>query len=221
MAESLTLRSLNSEITLGTRGWDAGIAKVGADTTKISGWMKKNSASIRSFSVAMLAAGVAITGTLGLFTKFAMDAQESENLVVVSMGNMADATREWSSELSSALGLNEFEVRRMAGVFNAMFNSMKFGEEDAFHMSTMLTEMANDMASFYNIPIEVAFQKLQAGITGEIEPLKRLGIMMNVATVSQEEFFRGLGKTWLQLTEQEKEEANADYPKGGSLEVGM
>lgn len=37
--------------------------------------------------------------------------------------------------------------------------------------------LAHDMASFYNLPFEEAFTKLQAGITSDIEPLRRLGIM--------------------------------------------
>ena len=204
MAEGVTLRTLKSELTLGTRGWDSGMAKVNADTGRIGGWMQKNSASVRSFSVAMLAAGAAITGTLGLFTKFAMNAEESENLFDVSMGEMAASTRAWSEELSTQLGLNAFEVRRMTGVFNAMFDSMKFGADDAHHMSTYLVELANDMASFYNLPVDVMFQKLQAGITGEIEPLKRLGILINQTTLEQEDLFKSWGKSYLQLNENEK-----------------
>jgi hypothetical protein len=109
----------------------------------------------------------------GAATKMAMDVVESENLFVVSMGRMTQATQAWSERLQNALGLNAYEIRRMAGVFNVMLRSMGVGEGVAYDMARGLTQLAHDMASFYNLPIEDAFQKLQSGLSGEIEPLRR------------------------------------------------
>ncbi len=108
----------------------------------------------------------------------AMDAVESENLFEESMGGMADSAREWSKQLRKDLGLNEYEVRKNVATFNVMFDSMGISEDAAYDMATGMSQLAYDMASFYNLPTEEAFQKLQAGITGEAEPLKRLGILV-------------------------------------------
>ena len=107
----------------------------------------------------------------------ANEAVESENLFSESMRGMAGAAREWSDQLGDSLGLNAYVLRKNVGTFNVMFKSMGVGEQKAFEMSTALTELAEDMASFYNLPSEEAFTKLRAGITGETEPLKRLGIL--------------------------------------------
>ncbi|MGE5553293.1 MAG: hypothetical protein ACM3XZ_05140 [Betaproteobacteria bacterium] len=136
--------------------------------------------------------------------KFAMDAVESENLFEVSMGNMADAARQWSEELSDALGLNEYELRRNIGTFNVMFHSMGLGEQAAFDMAKGLTQLAYDMASFYNLRPEEAFEKLRAGISGEIEPLKQLGIVVNETTVKTYAYTHGIAKQGEELTEQQK-----------------
>ncbi|KKM77070.1 hypothetical protein LCGC14_1373780 [marine sediment metagenome] len=151
-------------------------------------------------AIAILAAGVASV-------KFAMDAQESENLFEVSMGNMASAARAWSEELSDTLYLNAYEVRKNIGVFNAMFDSMGLGEKAAYGMATGLTQLAYDMASFYNLKPAEAFQKLQAGITGEAEPLKRLGILLNETTVKQYALNNAIGDGIGNLTELEKVQA--------------
>ena len=149
-------------------------------------------------------AAAALIGVGVASTKMAMDAQESENLYEVSMGNMADATRQWSEELSDALYLNAYEVRRSVGTFNAMFNSMGLSAVAARDMSQGLTQLTYDMASFYNLKPEVAFQKLQAGITGESEPLKRLGILVNETTTKAYAMAHGIGDATGKLTEQEK-----------------
>lgn len=140
----------------------------------------------------------------GAAVKFAMDAVESENLFEVSMGNMADAARAWSEELSDALGLNEYELRKNIGTFNVMLQSMGFGEQAAFGMAKGLTQLTYDMASFYNLKPEEAFIKLQAAISGEIEPLKRLGIVVNETTIQTYAYTHGIAKQGAELTEQQK-----------------
>ena len=112
-------------------------------------------------------------------TKAAMAAEESENLYAVSLGRHAAATRQWSQQLSAALGLNQYAVRQQVATFNTMFDSLGMTDEAALQMSKSITQLAYDMASFYNLEVEDAFRKLQAGITGEVEPLKRLGIVVN------------------------------------------
>lgn len=147
---------------------------------------------------------VPIVGLGAAASKMAMDVVESENLYTVSMGKMAKAGEEWSKSLRQSLGLNEYEVRKNLGVFNNMFTSMSLGADAAFEMSKGLTQLAYDMASFYNLNTEEAFQKLQAGITGEVEPLKRLGIIVNETTIKSWALRNGLIKQGETLNEQGK-----------------
>jgi hypothetical protein len=134
----------------------------------------------------------------------AMDVTESENLFEVSMGNMANAAREWSNSLQDSLGLNAFEVRKNVGVLYNMTTSMGIAREQAYGLSTNLTQLAYDMASFYNISNEEAFVKLRAGITGETEPLKALGILVDEGTSKQVAYQMGIAKTGEELTQQQK-----------------
>lgn len=150
-----------------------------------------------AITLPLLAAGTAAT-------KMAMDAIESENLFEVSMGDMAKEARKWSEELSGALGLNEYAVRNNVATFNVMFDSMGLGKKAALDMSEGLTKLAYDMASFYNMKPEAAFEKLQAGISGEVEPLKRLGIVVSETTVKAYAYTHGIAKQGQELTEQQK-----------------
>lgn len=136
--------------------------------------------------------------------KWAMDAEESENLFEVTMGKMADATRKWSKQLSESLYLNEYKVRRTVSVLNAMFKSMGMSAENAAAMSQRLTQLSYDMASFYNLKPAEAFQKLQAGIAGETEPLKRLGILLNETTVKTWALNNGIVTQGQKLSELQK-----------------
>lgn len=154
-----------------------------------------------------LGAGAVVGGIVNLgksMIQMAMDAQESESLFEVSMGNMSAAARKWSEDTGKALGLNRYELRRTLGTFNVMLTSMGMFPDDAFTMSKGLTQLAQDMASFYNLDPTEAFEKLQSGLSGEIEPLKRLGIIVNDTMVKQYAMDRGIAESGRQMTEQQK-----------------
>lgn len=137
----------------------------------------------------------------------AIEAAESENLFVVSLGNHVKAARQWSEELSRTLGLNAYEVRKNLGVFTVMLNSMGLAEDQAYKMGKSLTKLAYDLASFYNISNDEAFEKIKSGITGEVEPLKALGIILNETTVKQAAYVHGIAQQGKELTEVQKIQA--------------
>lgn len=129
---------------------------------------------------------------------------ESENLFAESMKGMSGEARIWSDGLRDSLGLNAFTMRKNVGTFNVMFKSMGLTTDKAYEMATGITVLAEDMASFYNLKSEEAFDKLRAGITGETEPLKRLGILVDENTVKQYAMREGISTTGKELTQQEK-----------------
>jgi hypothetical protein len=157
--------NLNSQLN-GVKKQLGGVtASAGKASTAMAGLAKM----AKMFIGVYLVRGMVKIGKESL--KMANDVVESESLFAVSMKGMADDAREWSDDLSASLGLNAYSLRKNVGIFNTMFRSMGLGEQEAYNMSTGLTELAEDMASFYNIDSEEAFTKLRAGITGETEPL--------------------------------------------------
>lgn len=136
--------------------------------------------------------------------KMGIAAVESENLFAVSMQSMSEEAAKWSRSLSASLGLNQYELRKSIGTFNVMLTAMGLGTQKSYEMSKGLVQLAHDFASFYNLKADEAFEKLRAGITGETEPLKRLGILVDEATVKTYAYASGLVKAGQQLTQQEK-----------------
>lgn len=133
-----------------------------------------------------------------------MEAIESDNLFSVSLGKYADDVYNWSTEVSNALGLNAVEIRKNTGVIYNMTSSMGLAEKQALTMSKGVTLLANDMASFYNLNTDEAFNKIRAGITGETEPLKALGILVDENTIKQVAYSEGIATTGSELTQQQK-----------------
>lgn len=158
--------------------------------------------------IGLIALGAAAATTFVLVgkksIKAAMDVVESESLFSVSMGNMADSARAWSNDLQNSLGLNAYEVRKNVGLFYNMTTSMGLARDQAYQVSTGLTQLAYDMSSFYNQDPNVMFEKLQSGLSGEVEPLKRLGIIVNETTTQNYAYSHGIAAVGKQLTETQK-----------------
>lgn len=134
----------------------------------------------------------------------AMNAVESESLFEVSLGKYANQARAWSEEMSNALGLDGYALRKNLGTLYNMTTSMGLTKDKAYELSTGLTALAEDMASFYNLSSEEAFAKLRSGITGEAEPLKAIGILLNETAVEQAAYRHGIAETGTALTDQQK-----------------
>lgn len=136
--------------------------------------------------------------------KASMSAKEAENLFDVSFGNMAANARAFSEQLANTFNRDPMDIRQYMGTFNIMLGSMKMGEKNAYDMAKGLTHLTYDISSLYNISESDAFQKLQSGISGEIEPLRRLGITVSENTVKTFAYTHGLAKQGQELTEQQK-----------------
>lgn len=132
------------------------------------------------------------------------DLQEVQNVVDVTFTTMNDRVNEFAKNAASTAGLSETMAKRYTGTFGAMAKSFQFTEEEAFNMSTALTQLAGDVASFYNITQDEAYTKLKSVFTGETETLKDLGVVMTQTALDDFALRKGLGKTTSQMTEQEK-----------------
>jgi hypothetical protein len=188
------------------------LVKISADASEFNAALKQSHSKLQEVGRTFQTIGAGLSAAVSLpmmavgtaAIKMAMEATESENLFEVSMGNMAGAARRWSEELRKQLGLNAYEVRKNVGTFYNMFNAMGMGKQSSYELSTGLTKLAYDMASFYNLNPEEAFQKLRAGITGEIEPLKRLGIVVDEASIKSYAYTHGIATLGIELTQQQK-----------------
>ena len=132
------------------------------------------------------------------------DLQEVENVVGSVFKTMSEQVDEFAKNAAETAGLSETMAKRYTGTFGAMAKAFGFAESESFAMSTALTQLAGDVASFYNITQDEAYTKLKSVFTGETETLKDLGVVMTQSALDSFALAEGLGKTTKQMSEQEK-----------------
>lgn len=156
-------------------------------------------------------------GIRGLFEwgKEALDAGSSivelENVIDTSFGNLKKGYEDisgyiykWAETTIDAFGVSQIAAERYAGRLMAMFNSSGFDitegmRDSAAKMTTDLIERAGDIASFYDISVDEAMTKMQAGLAGMTRPLRSLGINMSVANMQAFALSRGITTAWKEM----------------------
>ena len=142
---------------------------------------------------------------------YASDLDEVQNVIDVTFGNSADAVNQYAKDAIQQYGLSELAAKKYAGSLGAMLKSSGVAGDELTEMATSLVGLTGDMASFYNLDPEEAFSKLSSAIAGETEPLRSLGINMNVANLEAYALSKGIDKAWSSMTQAEQTTLRYQY----------
>lgn len=155
-----------------------------------------------------LAAGAFAVTKLVQFGKesinLASDLQEVQNVVDVTFGRSSAKINDFAKNAITQYGLSELSAKQYASTMGSILKSMGFSEQATVDMSQAISGLAGDMASFYNLKSDEAFSKIRAGISGETEPLKQLGINMSVANMEAFALSQGITKSYQSMTQSEQ-----------------
>ena len=189
----------------------------GQKTLKLGDLIKANLISDAIIS-GIKALGSAIMDVARKFGEFvsngiknASNLQEVQNVVDVTFEESAGIINDWATKAASAYGMSELSAKQYTGTIGAMFKSMGLADEQVLSMSTDMVGLAGDFASFYNLEHEEAFNKIRAGISGETEPLKQLGINMSVVNLEAFALSQGIDKTYSSMTQAEQATLRYNY----------
>ncbi|SCJ24873.1 Uncharacterised protein [uncultured Ruminococcus sp.] len=131
---------------------------------------------------------------------------EDLNLFNASMGEYAAQAQEYAGRVGEIMGIDPGEWMRNQGIFMTLATGFGVASDRAYLMSQNLTQLGYDISSFFNISFEDSMQKLQSGLAGELEPLRRIGYDLSVARLQQEAYTLGIEKSVSAMTQAEKAE---------------
>ena len=183
-----------------TEKYNASASKATSTTGKFTGGLK--ALNVAAAAVAFRKIGQFIAQTVTESNKY----QEDLNLFTVALGQYAAEVQNYAEKVSEVLGIDPAQWLRNQGVFNTLLTGFGDTAERAQLMSRNLTQLGYDLSSFFNIPIEDAMQKLQSGISGELEPLRRLGYDLSQARLEQTALNLGIKESVANMTQAEKAE---------------
>lgn len=195
-----TIKDVTNDIEKESKKWDDAVKD---STDKGEGFFK---GMLKGIVAAISAAGIAklILDWGKAAVSAASDLAEVQNVVDVTFGDSARQIQTWSEAAGKQYGLTETQAKRYASTIGAMLKSQGTAQKDIVEMSESLAGLAADMASFYNLDFDTAFEKIRAGITGETMPLKQLGINMSVANLEAFALSQGIEKSYSAMSQGEQ-----------------
>lgn len=146
----------------------------------------------------------AITGFVKATTSLASDMTEVQNVVDTVFGSMATDINDFAKISIEQFGLSELSAKKYSSTMGAMLKSSGIAGEGVRDMALDLTQLSADMASFYNLDNDAAFQKIMSGMSGMTMPLKELGINMNVANLEAYAMAQGISKSYQKMSQAEQ-----------------
>ncbi len=182
----------------------------GLFSKQINGLTKSAQAPITNAfkPIGTMIAGALAIGSITKFTKECLDLgsdlTEVQNVVDTTFKTLSSSVNEFAPNAMTSFGLSETVAKQYMGTLGAMSKSMGFSEQASYDMASAVTGLAGDVASFYNLSTDEAFDKLKSIWTGETETLKSIGVLLTQANLDQYALNNGFGKTTASMTEQEK-----------------
>ena len=159
-------------------------------------------------SVGKVLGSIIAVGSVVAFTKSCIelgsDLAEVQNVVDVTFGRMSNDINSFAKNAITQFGLSETSAKQYSSTMGAMLKSMGFTTKSALEMSKSITGLSADMASFYNLDNQTAFEKIRSGISGETEPLKQLGINMSVANLEAYALSKGIKTAYSAMSQQQQ-----------------
>lgn len=152
-----------------------------------------------------------ITGSIDESIGLASDLVETQNVVDVTFEDSASTINKWAQEALNAYGITETKAKQYSSTLGAMLKSMGIADDQVLQMSMDMAGLAADMASFYNLDHDTAFEKIRSGISGETEPLKALGINMSVANLNAFALEKGMNKAFDKMSQAEQATLRYQY----------
>jgi hypothetical protein len=168
---------------------EGGFNKLNTSASILSASLVNTGRSLtRNVTVPLIGLGIVVNKTI----TDASNLQEAQSKVTAVFGTQAQQIFKWGQTTSTALGVSSRAALEAAGTYGNLFQAFGIGRTESAKMSMKLVELAADMASFNNVPIEDALTALRSGLSGETEPLKRFGVALNDVRLRQEALNLGI-----------------------------
>jgi len=203
----------NNKLVTVSKNTKDGIEQVKVSVKDLANQTEKSSGAFSKFG-SVLGKGIksflAIAGinkswnSLKNYAEEASAYTESLNLFMVTMGNNAEKGLKWINKYTDALHLDPSDVMQYMGAFNSLTKGLGVGSDKAYLMSQNLTQLTYDLASFKNLSFDTSFRKLQSAISGELEPLRNVGVALSQNTLQTLAYSLGIEKNVADMTEAQK-----------------
>jgi hypothetical protein len=161
----------------------------------------------RALAIGMVAVGGAITAAFAMSVKSASSLAEAVNAADVTFGEFSSTIQDFAKTSATSFGISNRAANEYAATLGGILTASGLTQKASADLSVEILTLAADLASVRDMRIEDALRSIRSGLVGEVEPLRRVGVLLNAAAVETKAFKMGLADANSELTEGAKVQA--------------
>jgi len=190
------------KITGDTSALEQDLSKSRKQIVKTGDSIEKMGSKIKTVSTTIIS-GVLVKSLIQSSSRL----QELDNKFNTVFNGMEIQTKEFINKYTNATSRGVIDTKEFLATQQDLRTGYGDNIEAAAQYSKAIVGITNDLASFANIPIKDAMTAMQSGMAFQFEALRRLGVNLTVATIEQGAYAKSINKSWLEMTNLEKQEA--------------
>ena len=202
MAEDVRVR-----MTLDSSNFDSGMSQAQSKMSSFKGKMKEVGSGLQNVGKVMTATGVGMIGAVGGIVAKGAEWSASVESVNFLYGNLDKSVQKAiQSNMANAksLGMTEQQYKSNATSLATFLSNMGFTNDEIANMSEKSMGLAADLGALADVPVDQAMGDFKSALMGNYEALDKYGVNISAATLENSEYVQSLGKSWNQLSDNEK-----------------
>ena len=204
---SRSVAAANTNLSRASQQASSSMSNVSSSTDDASGSAGTLSARLTPLlskldSIRMVTA--ALSNSFGKALGEASQYIEDQNLAAVVLEEHYSSMYDFWNSAQNLMGVDAAQAIKYQGYFQELMTGMGIAGDEAANMSKQLTQLGYDLSSFENLSVDDAMLKLQSGISGELEPLRRIGFDLSQARMEQDKYKLSMEGSVATMTQAEK-----------------
>ena len=204
-------KELKVRISADTSGFSSEVNKMSKSMSSMSKTIKDNYAQIgeglKNIGTKMTVVGAGIVASIGgIVSKGAeWSAQvEGQKFLYNNLDKAVQKSIDSNSKNAQTIGLTAQQYKNSATTIATYYKNMGMTTDETSKLSGETMNLVADLAAVVDMPFDEAMSRFKSGLMGNYEALDTFGINLSANTLQNSEFVKSLGKSWNQLSDNEK-----------------
>ena len=204
------MEDVRVRISLDASQFEDGVGQAEGKLGSLKGKMGDIGKGLQSVGTKMAGVGAGMVASVGGIVAAGAKwsaSVESTNFLYKNLDKSVQKSIEANMKNAKSLGMTEQQYKSNATSLSTFLSNMGFANEEIATMSGKAMNLAADLGAVADVPIDQAMGDLKSALMGNYEAMDKYGVNLSAATLENSEYVKSLGKTWNQLSDNEKMQA--------------
>lgn len=201
------MEDLRVRLSLDSSQFNSGVSRAGNSLGALKGKMGDIGQGLKSVGTKMTAVGAGMVASVaGIVAKGSewSASVESTQFLYNNLDKTVQKSIETNQANAKALGMTEQQYKKNATTIATYYKNMGLAGKESAKLSEDTMNLTADLAAVADVPVDDALKDIKSALMGNYEAVDKYGISLSASSLQNSEYVKSLGKSWNQLSDNEK-----------------